>query len=424
MRNKSVILGLGSNLGNPIENLRAALSALRKSSFFDVGQVSAIYESSAQLPLGATADWQRTFLNAAVECECDKEKTPEEILSEIKKIESELGRKCAETWAPRIIDIDILFWDRPPYKSEHLQIPHARLFERPFALLPLLELWPQPAASLPEWAKARSGEKPFGTKRSRKYFWPRFVGILNITADSFSDGGKYTDPEKLLKRAEELAGAGAEILDLGAESTRPGASHVPAEKELAALKMGFETIQRSGLGLKLSLDCRHANVVSALLENFKIDFLNDVSGFADPAMQQLLLASGATGFVMHSLSVPPRKDLLLSDAERLCLQLLRWWTSQRQILLDLGVNDKKLVFDPGIGFGKSTEQNYYILSHLSELSPVKEDIMIGHSRKSFLGNQQNAENRDVETAAVTAKMNLAFVQYLRVHDVPSQQAVL
>lgn len=426
MRNQSLILGLGSNLGVPLENLRTALAALRRSSFFRVKAVSGIYESAAQLPPGAASDWQRTFLNAAVECECISEALPEDILAEIKKIETTMGRERAEIWAPRLIDIDILYWNRPSYVSEKLRIPHAQLLERPFALLPLLELCAEPDLELPLWSRGWITEKPFATVRSRRYFWPRFVGILNVTADSFSDGGKYTDPKRLLEQAENLLTAGAEILDIGAESTRPGAVEAAPAQELTALNLALDEIKKAGLKTKISLDCRHSEVAARAMERHQIDYLNDVTGFSDPGMQKLLAQSTCSAFVMHSLSVPPKKELLLTATANPCVELLKWWKMQREALLQLGIGGDRLIFDPGIGFGKSIEQNFYILENLEEFFAMSEEIMIGHSRKSFLKilSDRKPEDRDAETSVVTANLNQAFVQYLRVHDVQSQRAAL
>lgn len=426
MRNQSVVLGLGSNLGVPLENLRAALSVIRKSALFVVKGVSSIYESEAQLPPGASAEWQRTFLNAAVKCDCARECTPEDILTEIKRIEVQLGRTYAEPWAPRLIDIDILYWNRPRFFSEKLQIPHARLLERPFALLPLLELFPAADLDLPPWAHGWTSEKPFATVRSRKYFWPRFVGILNVTKDSFSDGGKFTAPEKLIAQAQKLIADGAEVLDIGAESTRPGAVRPNAERELQALRVAFSEIERAGLKIKMSLDCRNSEVAAAVLERYSVDFLNDVTGFASQGMQKLLLNSNCSAFVMHSLTVPPMASEVMPSAENPFHQLVKWWKIRRECLLQAGFSSERLVFDPGIGFGKTIHQNFFILSQLDELHPVQEDIMIGHSRKSFMKvlSDRQAEDRDVETAVVTSRLNLAYVQYLRVHDIKSQQAAL
>lgn len=424
MRNRIVALGIGSNLGNSVENLRRALSLIRKSALFNVLSVSSIYESDAQLPENAEAEWQKKFLNAAILCSFNDAHSPLDLLAEVKKIEVVMGRKSSVHWAPRIIDIDLLYWDGETYFANGLTLPHARLFERPFALLPLLEIWPAKIEKIPSFALGWSGTQAFNTIKSSKVFWPRMVGILNVTEDSFSDGGRFLDSDKIVAQAEVLKKSGAEVIDVGAESTRPGARAVDLETEFIHLEVALTSIGK--LGLKISLDCRNPEIVSRIMDKFDIDFLNDVTGFEAPKMRELLKRSGKAAFVMHSLGVPPepQKTLLLEidPLEQLC----DWWKIRQSELLSLGIESDKLIFDPGIGFGKTKEQSLYILKNLGGFSKIKNDIMIGHSRKSFLTliSDRPAAQRDLETALVTQQLNQVFVQYLRVHDVDSQKAAL
>ncbi len=423
MRNQTLALGLGSNLDNPLENLRLALSEIKKSQFFEVTAVSSIYESDAQLPSNAVSDWNKPFLNAAVLVRVAANESPENILCEIQKIEKKIGRIPAERWAPRLIDIDLLFWDQEDFVSEALQIPHKDLSNRPFALLPLLEIWRSPKLILPDWSHSWSENKPFNTKKSLRYFWPRLVGILNVTKDSFSDGGMYLSPDTLHKRVSLLLEQGAEIIDIGAESTRPGAETVSEAAEFSSLDWALRELK---LSCSISLDCRHAGVAARILEKHKVNFLNDVDGFADTGMKELLKISKLSGFVMHSLGVPPALDRVLDKTLDPCKQLTEWWKQHRLSLLEFGIEDGQIIFDPGIGFGKTKQQNLFILQNLNLLSEIQNSIMIGHSRKSFLTllSDRPAEMRDLETALVTRGLNLAYVQYLRVHDVQTQLAAL
>lgn len=423
MRSKTVVLGLGSNLQTPIENLRNALSEIKKNTLFEVVAVSPIYESDALLPDNASAEWNKKYLNAAVLCRIPNETGPNDLLLEIKDIESKMGRSQSERWAPRLIDVDILYWDQENYYSEKINIPHKSLFERPFALLPLLDVWPNVNFKLPDWAQEWIEEKPYNTQRSLKYFWPKMVGILNITKDSFSDGGRFLDSDNLHRHYNELTEQGADIIDIGAESTRPGAIAVSEDEEYKNLNWALNEIKSK---VPISLDCRNANVVSRILESHRISYLNDVTGFINPEMQKLLLKSKLPAFVMHSLSIPPKKDVILDTQSNPCHQLTNWWRQRSQDLIESGISPEKLIFDPGIGFGKSKYQNMYILRHLNELSGIKNPVMIGHSRKSFLSllSDRPAEQRDLETALITKELNLAYVQYLRVHNIKTQVTAL
>ena len=433
MRSQYLILGLGSNLGQPIENLRQALSLLKNTKGFRVLNVASFYESDALVESSAPESWRKNFLNSAVLIEIDSlasDSSPENILKKIKLIEKDMGRADVEKWAPRLIDIDILWMSNTHHQSALLQVPHAQLFERPFALLPALELRPELRQSWSEnlktWAHPWVDDKPFNTRISQNAFWPRLVGVLNLTEDSFSDGGRYLNADRLIEKARNLMADGAEILDLGAESTRPRAHEVSAEEELSRLQWGLGELSKAGVQAKISVDSRRAEVLEPLLESYRIDFINDVSGFADPQMQKLLSRSNARAFVMHSLGVPPTAQTILPSAQKPQVYLLQWWHDRRKQLLAAGVEDARLIFDPGIGFGKSKFQSIEILNHLEELAEITNDVLIGHSRKSFMTvwTTHAAAERDSDTALITQNLNQAFVQYLRLHEMTSQKAAL
>lgn len=434
MRNKVVALGLGSNLGNSVENLRMALSAIKRSPLFKVLDVSSIYESDALLPPLSQPTWNKRFLNSVVLAELQKDVSSIDILAEVKKIELQLGREASERWAPRLIDIDVLYWSAEEYTSEAINIPHKSLLERPFALLPLLEVWPEirreKNLSLPRWAQSNFEKKPFNTSLSSEFFWPKMVGILNITQDSFSDGGQFLVATNLVAQLKKLVLSGADIIDVGAESTRPGAQVVNPETELKNLKWALNEIEKACLELnvkiKISLDSRKPWVVERVLEHHKIDYLNDVSGFSDKDMQRLLKNSALPAFVMHSLVVPPSHEMVLPEDCNPFSTLTDWWNSKVQELGDLGISEDKLIFDMGIGFGKSRIQSMHLLQNLREFRDIKNEIMVGHSRKSFqtLFSNKPAAERDLETALITQKLNMGYSQYLRVHDIEVQKIAL
>lgn len=427
MRNQFVAIGLGSNLDKPIDNLRLALVHLKKSKFFKVLKVSSIYESDALLPSDHLNEWNKNFLNAVVLCEFSVDKTAVDLLNELKRIEQLMGRANAERWAPRIIDLDVLYWSLEPVRQETISIPHQELFKRPFALLPLLELWPDQnqidKENLPIWSEQWFVPKPFNTKKSLNFFWPKLVGILNITDDSFSDGGRYLNSDELLKQCNKLIEQGADIIDIGAESTRPGARAVSSELEIKNLIWALKEI---GHKIPISLDCRKANVIAAVLESCQVDYLNDVEGFPSEDMKNILLKTGLSAFVMHSLGVPPQQNFTLDVNLDPVGQLIEWCLQKHDELIEYGISSDKIIFDPGIGFGKTKEQSIYILNHLEKFFQTSFDFMIGHSRKSFLSLFSNrlAEERDLETALVTNHLNLAYVQYLRVHDIATQKLAL
>ncbi len=427
---RTLALGLGSNLGSSLDHLRTALSELKQLSFFKIKNVSSIYESDALLPEKASPDWNLKYLNAVVLVELVIDKNPLDLLSEIKKIESKMGRESVGKWAPRVIDIDILAWNGENFTSQELNIPHASLKERPFALLPLLQVWPQYRLSLseaPHWAQAWVQEKPFNTQISQKFFWPRLVGILNITPDSFSDGGNLLfDEKKLILQLEKLSHEGAEIIDVGAESTRPMAAAVSSEEELKRLSWALDIVKKYGSHFKVSIDCRKPEVLAEIFKRYKVDFINDVSGLQNKGMIELAKSSRLPVFVMHSLDVPAQPQNSLSDIENPCRQLNKWWGERVKLLTEQGLAPEQLIFDPGIGFGKTKSQSIYILNHLDQFAEVQQDMMLGYSRKSYqtLFSNRKAGERDLETALSTFQLNLAFTQFLRVHDIETQRLAL
>ena len=203
MFNQLVALGVGSNLDSPLEFLRKALQEIKKIEHLRVKTVASIYESDAQLPEKAPEGWNLQFLNSVILCEVEPSLKPLELLYILKNIEVKMGRLNKERWAPRTIDIDILYWQNVSLNHEDLVLPHPRLADRPFALLPLLEILPDAKVNKPEWAQEWVAPKPFNTVRSARYFWPQFIAVMNITTDSFSDGGYLLNDENLLNHAEK-----------------------------------------------------------------------------------------------------------------------------------------------------------------------------------------------------------------------------
>ncbi len=426
MRHSTVALALGSNLGNSLENLRVALKRL--SNHYKITDLSSIYESDALTPENAPTDWNKKFLNAVALVEVPESLHPEDLLKSVKDIEQSMGRSSNERWAPRIIDIDILYWSDVNYKSEYLNIPHQRLLERPFALMPLLEVWPQLRKSLvlPSWSEQWVDLKPFNTQPSQNFFWPKMVGIVNLTDDSFSDGGVFLEETKLAEHIAELLKQGADVLDFGGESTKPNAAFVTEEQELKRLVFGFDVLKQIKNSASISLDCRRPAVAGKILEQYKVDFLNDVEGFGSNGMCELAKTSGLKAIVMHSLGIPPKKDLVLNQKESPVLQINKWWNEKLHSLVSLGLDQNKLILDSGIGFGKTKSQTISLLNNASDINSLGCEVLLGHSRKSYqtLFSDRESSQRDLETSLVTAKLNFSNIHYLRVHDLKTQKIAM
>lgn len=245
----------------------------------------------------------------------------------------------------------------------------------------------------------------------------QLVGILNITPDSFSDGGQFASPKAAVERAAQLIADGAAIIDVGAESTRPGATPLTAEQEWQRLAPVLEPLVQRYPG-NISVDTYHPETAAKALALDSSLIVNDVTGMNNPAMIETVAAHQARCIVSHL----PGQDIqkahtgeLLSDINQVKQDLL----SKAVLLESKGVPAENIILDPGIGFGKTPELNSELLQ-FAKLVP-EYAVMVGYSRKRFLG-----ENRmDLEPNLAAGRIAIdAGTAYLRVHDVAGHQQLL
>ena len=217
-----VFLGLGSNLGDRRDHLARAIDALEARGI-GIDRVSPVVESPALLPDSAPSDWNLPFLNLVLECtaEC----SPEQLRLWIDDIQSASGRVNSSHWSPRPIDIDILLWGRERIVTERLTIPHRDLTRRSFVLAPLIALAPR--LTVPGGDERTMLEHSIALG----HHIPLWMGIVNVTPDSFSDGGRFMDWPRIEPHVEAMIDAGVHVIDMGGESTRPGAAEVDPELE-------------------------------------------------------------------------------------------------------------------------------------------------------------------------------------------------
>ena len=257
---------------------------------------------------------------------------------------------------------------------------------------------------------------------------PALMGVINITPDSFSDGGRFNRADLALSEASRQLRDGAQVLDLGAQSTRPGAHDVGAEEELARLLPCLESIRAAHPQVIISVDTFLAPVARAALEA-GADWINDVSGGRrDPAMLPLVADAGCPYVLMHSRGDSRTMDDCTDYGDQGVvagvLQELRLSTERA---LQAGLSRDQLIWDPGLGFAKTTEQNLRLISQLEDLQQDGIPLLLGPSRKRFIGavlDQPRSKARIWGTAAVCARAVEAGVHVVRVHDVgPIHQVV-
>ncbi|MFH1829355.1 MAG: dihydropteroate synthase [Pseudomonadota bacterium] len=243
------------------------------------------------------------------------------------------------------------------------------------------------------------------------------MGIVNVTPDSFSDGGKFLDGSKAVEHALQLAKEGADIIDIGGESTRPGALPVSTDDELARVIPVIEGIRRKS-GIPISIDTTKSAVAKAAL-HAGANMINDISaGRFDPEMFSLAAHTQVPICLMHMKGTPStmQKDPHYDDV---MVEIISFLKESIELAEKVGVKREMIMVDPGIGFGKTVEDNLIILKRLGELKKLGVPIVIGTSRKSFIGKvlDVDIENRLEGTLATLAASIQARAKVLRVHDV-------
>ncbi|KAJ2081222.1 trifunctional dihydropteroate synthetase [Coemansia sp. RSA 988] len=486
----SAYIALGTNIGDRLQNLHQALNRLNTDlPMSHVTETSFLYETA---PMYETD--QPSFLNAA--CLVKTRLGPLELLDGLQRIEAAMGRDYSMYRnGPRVIDLDILFYDELIMRTERLTIPHALLHERRFQLGPLCDIdgdlmhhhLGKTAAALHRHLTTHSDVPndivrvtplsnhcfmPFsdGSSASErggilKSLSPEtqkdtvFMGILNCTPDSFSDGGCYTSLDAAVEHARELVRSGADIIDIGGQSTRPGAVQIGADEEIKRVVPVVRRLRDEGIELPISVDTFYADVAAASLDA-GADIINDVTGgYFDPAMLPLVAKRQCPYVLMHMRGDPSTMESM-NDYSEYCGDVVRgtrFELAQRvRAALDHGVPKWNIILDPGIGFAKEGAQNFEILRRLPELTAshiraaprqslpstaqndveeereegfVDEDlaaelvnypVLVGSSRKRFIGSvtgKSDAKDRVWGTAATITAAVQGRASIVRVHDV-------
>jgi len=246
----------------------------------------------------------------------------------------------------------------------------------------------------------------------------RIMGVLNVTPDSFSDGGRYVDRSSAIRHALEMVAEGADLIDVGAESSRPGAEPVPEAVELERVLPVIESV-RARCDVPISVDTTKAEVARRALE-VGADIVNDITALAgDPEMPAVVAERRAGAVLMHMRGVPrtmQRGDLSSDD---IIEDVIAFLGARIEQVVAAGIDPAALCVDPGIGFGKTVEQNLEILARLDAFAGLGRPVLVGVSRKSFLGavTGRRVEERLAGTLAACAVAVLKGARFLRVHDV-------
>lgn len=249
------------------------------------------------------------------------------------------------------------------------------------------------------------------------------VGVLNVTPDSFSDGGEHANLDSAVARGIEMVEQGAALVDVGGESTRPGAQPVAESEETRRLIPPLERLVDAGV--RVSVDTYKPSVARRALDSGAV-VVNDVTGFRDPRMVETVASSDCGVVAMHMQGMPvdmhrdPRYDDVVADVDR-------YLTGQAETLIAAGVDRDRIAIDPGIGFGKRARHSLALLRELGRITDHGLPVMVGTSRKGFLGEliaSDSWEGRDVATAVTVALAYASGARLFRVHDVAKSRDAL
>ncbi len=410
----SVLLSLGSNLGDRRKNLQLGLQSLIESGL-DVSRVSPVVESAAILPKGSPADWNQPYLNFNVHGSTRLDL--ETVHRAAKLIQGRMDGVYEHSSQPRKIDIDIVNWDGDPVRVGGKTIPDIQAYRQPFVLSPLVHTYPH-------YQFSSSTPSAFELSFALAHHIPLWMGIVNITPDSFSDGGTHFSTDAMISAVQDMVRSGVHIIDVGAESTRPNAMPLTAAQEWDRLHNAItgvmQILQDTPLPPRLSVDTYHPENAEKAL-SLGVDMINDVTGLTNETMMALARESGKEFVAMHSVTVPVDLSRSLDPSADAVDVFEKWVRAQRLRWSDFGIDLGRIIIDPGIGFGKTGVQSLSLMSAIPQLRNLGHRVLVGHSRKRCLKGfaKRDSGRLDIETVGASLNMCAQKVDILRIHDVAS-----
>lgn len=254
---------------------------------------------------------------------------------------------------------------------------------------------------------------------------PGIMGILNITPDSFYDGGRYFSPKKITEQIKKLIKQKADIIDVGGQSTRPGSGGVDAKTELERVIPVIKQIRKLDKKIPISIDTQRPRIANLALKT-GANIINDISGLKNPAMIRVAKKYDCPVIIMH-MRKTPRTMQKSTHYENILKEIFDFFDKKIKQCLKAGISKDKIIIDPGIGFSKTARQNLFLIKNLPFFEKLRCRVLLGASRKSFIGfvlNQKNPKYRLSGSLTVAAYSYLKGADILRVHDVRETRQTL
>lgn len=416
-----IVIALGANLpsihGSPAETIKHAIVEIAKTG------VRVLYQSPIYLTAPVPISDQPWYHNAVIGVSTDL--SPKDLLKTLQSIENNFGRIRTERNAPRVIDLDIIVYHDVVQNENNLILPHPRMDERAFVLYPLKDI-------APEWRHPITKKHinhliydiPEGQDIKRENR-PLIMGIINVTPDSFSDGGDFASADAAIQHGLKLIADGAEILDIGGESTRPSSVVIAPDIEQRRILPVIEAFKNSGA--LISVDTRNASTMRAAIKA-GAGMVNDISALThDTDSINVVRESDCRICLMHMQGTPqtmqinPQYNDVVSD-------VYDYLDGRINACLSAGIAKDRLIIDVGIGFGKTLDHNIALLQNMSKFKGLGVDILLGTSRKSFIekmvGQPLPTQDRLSGSLASLIPAVRDNLQIVRVHDVTETKQFL
>jgi dihydropteroate synthase len=412
--NLVIIIALGANLpsqfGSPRATLKRAIQEIARHG------IRVLYQSPIYLTAPVPISDQPWYHNAVIGVSTDK--SPAQLIQILQTIEKNFGRVRTERNAPRVIDLDIVAYHDGVVNDADLIIPHPRAHERAFVLYPLRDIAPNWIHPVSRQSISHLIESLPKNQDIQKENRPLIMGVVNVTPDSFSDGGQFDTTDKAIAQGLRLIVEGADIIDIGGESTRPNAPIISPSDEQRRIMPVIEALKNAGA--LVSVDTRNATTMKLALDA-GAGLVNDVTALTyDKDALSVVANSDCRVCLMHMQGTPQTMQMN-PTYDDVVKEVYDYLDDRIRVCIEAGIEKDRLIVDVGIGFGKTIQHNIALFQNLARFHDLGVDVLLGASRKSFIEKICDRpippHERLAGSLAGIAVACHAEIDVVRVHDV-------